>query len=76
MGYDLPPDLMDDIVREIIKLQELPDFGIIPTYNEYLEFLYRVLLNENPLDRHKTAADIRTKLRRKKITLGTNPRLR
>jgi hypothetical protein len=70
----VPDDVMDDVVRKIIELREKGDVGLILIYNEYLQFLYRVLLSEKPpLDRERTAANIRIVLRKKKIKLGNQP---
>lgn len=71
MVKQFPTELMDDIVREITKLQEESDFAYILRYNEHLEFLHRVMLDKTR-DPEKVAAQIRTLLQKKKMTLA-NP---
>jgi len=68
MVKEFPTELMDNIVREMTKLQKETDFGYILRYNEYLEFLHRVMLDK-ARDPEKVAARIRTTLQRKKMKL-------
>jgi hypothetical protein len=72
---EFPIELMDNVVCRIVKLTDSIDAGqTLIAYNEFYEFLLRVLLDKKR-DTEKTAREIRTILKRKKIKLSIQPEI-